>query len=325
MDVKDFVELGLSQSLWDLDHDPVVNGRSNQEIQAALQAQGDERYRPCPEAIPRMDVPTGRQRSLKCWGDSAIYPRTTRDITIHVPAGVEDVTTSPGIVIFQDGHAYLNPQGTVRAATVLDNLVADGKLPPVIGVFVDPGRPNAGEKAQRDPLAHMRQRSIEYDSCNDRYARFLTAELLPLVEADLGRSLSDDPGRRALCGISSGGLAAFNAAWHAPESFGCVLSHCGSFTNIRGGHNYPYLVRTSERKPLRIVLQSGRQDADILYGSWPLANQTMAAALSFAGYQHRFLYGAGGHSLRHGGEEMANSLRWLLQPAAPAVIGGGPG
>ena len=124
-------------------------------------------------------------------------------------------------------------------------------------------------------------------------------------------TFSEDPTERTICGISSGGICAFNAAWHFPEQFGRVLSHCGSFTNILGGHNYPYLVRSTPRKPLRVFLTSGRRDADIVTGSWPLANQAMAAALAFAGYDYRFEFGEGGHNLRHGGALFAEALRWL--------------
>ena len=90
-----------------------------------------------------------------------------------------------------------------------------------------------------------------------------------------------------------------------------IISHCGSFTNIRGAHNYPYLIRSTPRKALKVFLQSGELDADIVTGSWVLANQQMAAALQFAGYQHRFEFGTGGHNLRQGGALFAETLRWL--------------
>jgi enterochelin esterase family protein len=93
--------------------------------------------------------------------------------------------------------------------------------------------------------------------------------------------------------------------------FGRVLSHCGSFTAIRGGHNYPYLIRSTPRKDIRIWLQSGAGDADIVTGSWPEANKAMAASLAFAGYDHKFVFGEGAHNLRHGGAVFADGLRWL--------------
>ena len=149
--------------------------------------------------------------------------------------------------------------------------------------------------------------------CSDTYVRFLLDEALPFVEDAIGRPLSSDPSRRLSCGISSGGICAFTASWFRPNSFRRVLSHCGSFTNIRGGHNYPYLVRTTVRKPIRVFLTSGEKDLDIPLGSWPLANKQMASALEYAGYDSRFVFGEGGHNLRHGGAHFADSLRWLTR------------
>jgi enterochelin esterase-like enzyme len=317
MDVDDFVALGLDRSLWELEPGLAVNGRSNAEINRAMQAPGDDRYQPCPEAFPGDDVVPGSLIQLPDWSASGVYPGTLRDVWIHVPAGLDRQNGSPGLIVFQDGGAYLDTRGAVRATMVLDSLNARTFSPPLVGVFVNPGHPPAKGDAQRDGLAAMLQRSIEYDTCNGRYASFLSGEIVPLVEAQIGCRIAPEPARRILCGISSGGIAAFNAAWHAPERFAGVISHCGSFTNIRGGHTFPYLVRTTPRKAIRVVLQSGSQDADILYGSWPLANQAMASALDFAGYDYRFLFGEGGHSLRHGGATFADSLRWLVAPAMP--------
>jgi enterochelin esterase-like enzyme len=114
-----------------------------------------------------------------------------------------------------------------------------------------------------------------------------------------------------LCGVSSGGICAFSSAWFHPQSFQRVLCHCGSFTNIRGGHNYPYMVQTTDRKPLRVYLQSGKNDTQTLFGHWPTANMAMAKALEYAGYDSRFEFGQGGHTLRHAGAHFAETLRWL--------------
>jgi enterochelin esterase family protein len=92
-----------------------------------------------------------------------------------------------------------------------------------------------------------------------------------------------------------------------------VLSHVGSFVNLRGGHQYPYLVRSTPRKPIRVFLQEGKGDVNIVSGNWVLANQQMASALEYAGYDMRFDFGDGGHSLRHGGAIFAESLRWLAR------------
>ena len=96
-----------------------------------------------------------------------------------------------------------------------------------------------------------------------------------------------------------------------------VLSHVGSFTNIRGGHVYPALIRKAEKKPIRVFLQEGENDLDNLFGSWPLANRQMAAALKYSGYQYKFVLGSGGHNGRHGGAIMPESLRWLWQDVKP--------
>ena len=103
----------------------------------------------------------------------------------------------------------------------------------------------------------------------------------------------------------------FGVAWERPDLFRKVLSHVGSFTNIKGGNAYPFLIRKTEAKPLRVSLQDGSNDLDNEHGSWPLANQEMAAALKFMGYDHQFVYGEGGHNGNHGGAILPDSLRWL--------------
>ena len=116
-----------------------------------------------------------------------------------------------------------------------------------------------------------------------------------------------------MCGISSGGICAFTVAWQRPDHFGAVLSHCGSFVNIRGGHNYPYLVRMTERKPIRVFLQDGENDLNCLLGNWPLANRSLASALAYAGYHFKLVMGEGSRNLP-GGAIFADSLRWLFRP-----------
>jgi enterochelin esterase family protein len=289
-----------------------VNGRSNMEIVGALDTEADRCYAPCAEAGAAMAQPRGLMSAHHEWRSSSVYGETSRELWIYQPSGGLDPEGAASLIVFQDGAAYLDPAGPVRATAVLEALIGAGELPPTVAVFINPGRPIDGAgPAQPGSLEAQRQRSIEYDACNDSYSRFLQHDVLPFVEAEIGTRLTDDPSRRLLVGISSGGICAFNAAWHAPQAFGRVLSHCGSFTNIRGGHHYPYLVRTTPRKPIRVLLQSGAGDADILYGNWPNANRDMAAALTYAGYPVRFEFGSGGHSLRHGGSLFAESLRWL--------------
>jgi len=301
MDLRTYEALGLHRSLGDVDPTRVVNGRANREIQGALSTPGDRQYHPNPEAFPDEATPHGRVASHRGWAQSRVYPATTRDLWIYTPPGFDPAGPPPALMVFNDGGAYLDRAGPVRAAAVFDTLLAAGEMVPTVGVFVMPGQ------AEGSP----QQRSLEYDSLTDDYARFLLEDLLPFVEREIGCRLSADADRRTICGISSGGICALTAAWRRPEAFGRVVSHCGSFTAIRGGHNYPFLIRSTPRKPIRVWMQSGSADADILYGSWPLANQEVAAALAFAGYDMKFVFGEGGHNLRHGGALFADTLRWL--------------
>jgi enterochelin esterase family protein len=301
MDIDLYQRYGLHQSLSDVDPRRVVNGRANREIQGSLATPGDRQYHPNPEAFPGEDVARGRIESHREWAGARVFPNTTRDIWIYTPANFEPNGAAPALMVFQDGGGYLDRNGPIRAAAVLDTLIAAGEAPPTVGVFVMPGA---------NP-ANPAQRSHEYDSLTDDYVRFVLEDLLPFVEGQIGCALTTDPAWRTICGISSGGICSFTAAWHRPDAFGRVISHCGSFTAIRGGHNYPFLIRSTEKRPIRVWLQSGTADADILFGSWPLANQEMAAALAFAGYDHQFVFGEGGHNLRHGGAVFADTLRWL--------------
>ena len=307
MDVETYRMLGLDRPA------PVeANGRSRADFLLSLNHAGDAPYNPCPEAYPGEDVAPGALTAHADWEHARIYPGTRRNIHVYVPAKFDRANTAH-VIVFNDGESYLNPKGAVRAARVLDSLHARGDIAPTVAVFVNPGRVGSAPTERQGKAfdAAMAQRSLEYDTLTPTFGRFLLEDVLPFVEASTGLQISKDPAHRTLCGISSGGICAFTAAWHFPEQFGRVLSHCGSFVNIHGGHAYPYLVRSTPRKPIRVFLQSGANDAGFITGDWPLANQTMASALAFAGYDHRFEFGTGGHSLRHGGAIFADALRWL--------------
>ncbi|MCB1686553.1 MAG: hypothetical protein KDI31_18785, partial [Pseudomonadales bacterium] len=289
-----------------------VNGRSNADIRASLDHPGDRVYHPCPEAFPDEEVPAGTLTRYRDWDQTRIYADTLRDLFVYLPARL-DPRDPLDLLVCNDGAGYSSLNGAVRATRVLDSLHARGEIRQTVGVFVNPGRPPDAQKPgySSDYNAAMRQRSLEYDALTPDYGDFLETEVLPFVAREHRIRITQDPTRRTICGISSGGICAFSVGWFHTRSYQRVLSHCGSFTNILGGHNYPYLVRTTPRKTLRVCLQSGVNDARTLFGDWALANQTMAEALNYAGYDHRFEFGTGGHSLRHGGALFADSLRWL--------------
>ena len=307
MDVENYMRLGLH-----LPQDMFANGHSPAEFVAYLQHPGDAVYHPCPEAYPGDEIPKGEVIRHGDWDRTQIYAGTQRVIYVYIPHGL-DRSQPARVVIFNDGAGYLAPKGPVRAAQVLDSLHAAWEIAPTVGIFVNPGHAPTDPVLSRQEIAEAAnlQRRFEYDSLTPDFGRFLKDEVLPWVATEHGLTFSDDPAHRTVCGISSGGICAFTCAWEFPDSFGRVLSHCGSFVNILGGHNYAYMVGVTARKPIRVFLQSGANDACNVNGDWPLANQTLAKALSFAGYDSRFEFGTGAHNLRHGGAVFAESLRWL--------------
>jgi enterochelin esterase family protein len=214
-------------------------------------------------------------------------------------------------MVFQDGGSYVSTNGQFRVPVVFDNLIAKKEMPVTIGIFLNPGEVPAAEPGQKS----RSNRSFEYDSLGDLYAKFVIEEILP----EVGRShnLTKDPEGRAIGGISSGGICAWTVAWERPDQFRKVLSHIGSFTNIRGGHNCQALIRKAEKKPIRVFLQEGSNDLDNLHGNWPLANQEMVASLKFKGYDYKFEFGTEGHNGKHGGAILPDSLRWLWRDDQP--------
>ncbi|QEL15527.1 alpha/beta hydrolase [Limnoglobus roseus] len=249
-----------------------------------------------PEATLKADVPKGTITAHK-W-ESKVFDGTSRDYWVYVPAQYK-AETPACVMIFQDGSGYQNPTGGYRTPIVFDNLIHAGEMPVTVGIFINPG-------TFKDKRSN---RSFEYDTPSPQYATFLEKEILPEVEKTV--KLRHDAASRAVCGISSGGICAFTAAWERPDLFSKVLSHVGSFTNIRHGDVYPGLIRKTERKPIRFFLQDGSNDLDNLHGHWPLANVSMTAALRYKDYDYKFVYGDGGHNSKHGAALLPDSLRWL--------------
>lgn len=234
-----------------------------------------------------------------------------RTVWVYVPKGV-DRTDAPFMVV-QDGHAYLN-----TLPVVLDNLVAEGRVPPVVAVLVDSG----GGDAQGS------QRGLEYDTLSGRYSDFIETEVLPRVQAETGIRLTVDPDRRATMGVSSGGACAFTMAWYHPERYRRVLSYSGTFVNQqsppdpacpRGAWEYhATLIPGTPRKPLRIWLEVGEKDLhaddpEETWHNWPLANRRMAAALADKGYDYRFTLSLGGRHFdqRVLQQTLPSALEWL--------------
>jgi enterochelin esterase-like enzyme len=265
-----------------------------------------EVYETHPDSREQAGVPKGSLKQMPAW-ESRIFAGTTRDWWVYVPAQY-NAASPAAVMVFQDGAGAKD-----FVPTVFDNLIAKRDMPVTVGVFIQPGVFKDGGRSNR---------SFEYDTLSDQYARFLLEEILPEVEKTL--KLRHDAASRAIGGASSGGICAFTVAWERPGEFSRVMSWIGSFTNIasgkslrEGGHNYQALVRKTPKKPIRIFLQDGSNDLDNAHGSWPLANQTLAKSLAYAGYDYRFEYGNGFHNNRHGRAMLPDTLRWLWRGYQP--------
>src|SRR5438552_5496660 len=260
------------------------------------------------------DVPIGEVTKYT-FDRSKIFPGTVRDYWVYVPKQYDPA--KPACVhVNQDGIQF-------NAPAVFDELISKKEMPVVIGVFVMHGRVKATSNQALDRF----NRSYEYDGLGDNYARFLLEELLPEVEKKTtsdGRPirLSHDGSDRAIAGASSGAICAFTAAWERPEAFRRVFSSVGTYVGLRGGNNYPTLIRKTEPKPIRIFLQDGSSDLNIYGGDWWMANQEMERALRFAGYEVNHVWGEGGHNGQQATQIFPEAMRWLWKDwPAPVKAG----
>ncbi len=269
---------------------------------AASVACADE-YTLGPDSLRQSGVPQGTV-TKHSW-TSKIFPGTTRDYWIYVPAQYKPDKPAC-VMVFQDGAGMVAEDGAWHVPVVFDNLIHKGELPVTIGIFINPGVLPASSP---DTQQGRYNRSFEYDGLGDRYTRFLLEEILPEVSKQ--HNLSTDPNDRAIAGSSSGGIAAFSVAWNRPDAFHRVLSCIGSYVDLKGGYLYPFLIRKTEPKPLRVFLQDGVKDNNIYAGSWYLANQEMASALEFVGYDYKFVVGTEAHNSKHGSAILPDALRWL--------------
>lgn len=237
---------------------------------------------------------------------STIYQGTVRDYWVYIPEQLEQ-NSAANLMVFQDGYYYIDEDKPMKAHQVIDSLITAKKIPATVCVFINPGIVENPTKPEHHPDS---QRSLEYDTVNDQYSRFLINELLP--DALSGLNISQNPKKRTMVGFSSGGLCAWTVAWLRSDLFGNVLSHCGSFVDIRGGGCYPNLIRNEYPKAIRMLFQSGQNDLDTKYGNWALANKQMESALKFKNYDYQFEFGTEGHNLIQGGQSLESSLLWLL-------------
>ena len=273
-------------------------------------------------------VPSGKL-SEKAVHISKVYDGMKSEYWIYVPAQY-DPKVPAALMVFQDGGGYIDRDGNNPALNVIDNLIAQKKIPVVICVFINPGditdSPDtptyASVKAYSDKWHRTLKdsmRSTLYDTVSDRYPQFLRDEVLALVGAKY--NLRKDAYSRAITGLSSGGICSFNAAWQMPDQFSRVISWIGSFESIQwkedpnvrdGGQDYPNKILREPKRNIRVRLQDGSEDLEQeRYGSWPLANLRMANALKIKGYDFHFKFGKGTHNSGQGAAEFPEEMMWL--------------
>jgi enterochelin esterase-like enzyme len=273
-------------------------------------------YRLGPDSLVQEGVPKGEIKGPFTL-PSEVFPGTSHTYWVYVPAQY-DPATPASLMVFNDGQAFMNAEGDIRAQNVMDNLIYRREIPVMIGVFINPGRrPDQPEPTPRDWGDRNTNRPTEYNSLDDRYPRVIVDELLPVLYKEY--NISKDPEHHGIGGSSSGAIAAFTVAWERPDHFRKVLSNVGSFTNLRGGHVYPELVRKAEKKPIRVFLVDGRNDnralrSDGTYDEkrdWFYQNVRLMQALTEKGYEVNYTWGIGRHGQKQGGAVMPEMMRWL--------------
>jgi sugar lactone lactonase YvrE len=268
------------------------------------------------DSQPQAGVPVGTV-TKHVLAPGKYFPGTPHNYQVYVPAQY-DAARPIAYMIFLDGSGYAG--NGVRVPVVLDNLIAKRDVPPMAAIFVDPGiMPALSDQAQ-----NRYERIFEYDSLTPRFASFLIDELVPEVVASHHLILSKDANDHGIAGISTGGVGAFVAAWNRPDQFRRVVTWVGSFGNFRGADRLPGLIRRTEPRPIRVFMQTGRQDLVNYAGSWYLQNPLMAAALEFAGNDVKIELGEDGHSNRHGASVLPDTLRWLWRDYPKPVAAGEP-
>ncbi|QQS49530.1 MAG: esterase family protein [Acidobacteriota bacterium] len=275
----------------------------------------NSQYRLGPDSLPQEGVPKGEIRGPYTL-PSNVYPGTQHTYWVYVPAQY-DPAEPAALMVFQDGQAFKDENGDIRAQNVMDNLIYRREIPVMIGIFINPGRtPEQPEPTPQNWGDRTTNRPTEYNSLDDRYARVITEELLPVLYKEY--NISKDPEMHGIGGSSSGAIAAFTVAWERPNHFRKVLSNVGSFVNIRGGHAYPDIILASEKKPIRIFLCDGRNDnrgiRNDVYDEkrdWFHQNVRMMKALTQKGYDVNYTWGMNLHGQKFGGAIMPEMMRWL--------------
>jgi len=267
------------------------------------------------EGIPHGTVSTFSVKSE----DTKMYPGVNgayvRNVWVYVPAGYTPGKELP-LMVDHDGRADAVIQAQMIA--VMDNYIAEKRLPPMAAVFIA----NGGDVQGRS------ERSLEYDTVSGKYAEYIENEILPLAEKSGNVKFTKDHDGRGVIGQSSGSAAALGMAWFHPEWYHRVISYSGTFVNIQNNAEYPHgaweyhenIIPKAEKKPIRIWLEVGSRDnsfdlAETAYRNWPLANNRMAEVLKAKGYEYQYLWAEGAGHVERGVERqtIAEAMEWVWQ------------
>ncbi len=282
-------------------------------------------YADAPELAVRADVPKGKVYHFTMDStDSKIYPGIAktapgmvvpyhRGVTVYVPSQYVAGTPAP-FLISQDS------MGRGEFPTVLDNMIADHRLPVMVAIMIDSG----GGDAQGS------ERGLEYDTMSGKYAEFVETEVLPRISRDYNITFTKDPNARMTMGGSSGGACALSMAWYHPDLYHRVLTYSGTYVNQQSPLNpetphgaweyHENLVPKSKRKPIRLWMEVGAKDLrpndpESTYHNWPYANYRMAAELKKKRYHYQFVwaddaYHVDGRVVR---QTLPAALEWVWQ------------
>lgn len=236
-----------------------------------------------------------------------------RKVGVYIPAQYKDGAEAPFMVV-HDGPGQANGY-----KTILDNLIHQKRIPPIILISIA----NGGGDAQ----GH--ERGKEYDNMNGDYATYIEDEVLPRVEKHCKVKLTKDPDGRAAMGNSSGGSAALIMAWFRNDLYHRVLTTSGTFVNQAWPFDPKYpdgawgfhetLIPKEPKKPIRIFLSVG--DKDLLNPNvmrdgmhdWVEANHRMATVLKAKGYEYQYLFCRGaGHSIGNAQQQfLPHAIEWV--------------
>ncbi|HEX3625035.1 MAG TPA: alpha/beta hydrolase-fold protein [Verrucomicrobiae bacterium] len=283
-------------------------------------------YKNAPETRENPHVPKGVIDHFVMHSvDSKFYPGLNgpyhRDVYVYVPKQYVSGTAAPFIVA-QDGKGYTN-----RLPAVLDNLIAEHRVPVMIAVMIQ----NGGGDGRGS------ERGLEYDTVSGKYAEFVEKEVLPEVESRCNVTLTKDPNGRATMGGSSGAAGAFTMAWFHPDLYRRVLSYSGTFVNQQSPFNpasphgaweyHEHLIPQNPAKPIRIWMEVGEQDLgsdrdEASLHNWPMANERMAAALKAKGYHYQYLFAKGAKHVdrRVVAQTLPDALVWLWEGYASGQL-----